>query len=199
MDEWIRWAVASIIGILGILVGRTWERHEHRVQKDRDLLKKLLEFLPSDGDTIRFLREQDFSGEFDGEFIHKLSRLWNCRTQPDFFFLNNKLENLRAQLFAALNIFLSESAQKASPKDGADYLSVPKPHEILERRFAHLLNRRKWGELSQEEQTEIDSRLERIRINAEIDFQETTSTLNKQASQIVQIYDELIRESRIIL
>jgi hypothetical protein len=199
MDEWIRWAVASIIGILGILVGRTWERHDHRVQKDRDLLKKFLEFLPSDGDTIMFLRQQDFGGEFNREFILKLARLRTCETQPDFFFLNKKLEDLRVQLFAALNAFLSESAQKVSAKDNPDYYSVSKPHEVLQHRSVHLLDGRRWADLSQEERTEINSQLEIIRVKAEDDFKETTRTLNIQASRIVQIYDELIRESRIIL
>lgn len=201
MDEWIRWAVTTIVGILGILVGRTWEKYDRNVQKDRDLLKKLLESLPIESDTIRFLREQDFGGEFEREFIRNISHSWkNAGVQPDFFFLNRKLENLRSQLFDAIDQFLSESGQKTfTLHDDTNYLRVPKPHEAVERYFSYLLGDRSWAELSQNEQIEIDSQLETIRAKAESDYHETVRNLNIKASKIVKIYDELIRESRKIL
>ena len=43
MDDVLQWAITTIVGILGIIGGRIWQKYDRRVEKDKitlDLLHK---------------------------------------------------------------------------------------------------------------------------------------------------------------
>lgn len=46
--EFLQWAIPVVVGILGILAGRAWQRHDRNIEKDKEIYTKILEILPHD-------------------------------------------------------------------------------------------------------------------------------------------------------
>ena len=201
MDELIRWTITTIVGILGLLVGRSWEKHDHNREKDRELLKELLELLPSGGDTISFLREQDFGGDFERKYIRVLDRLWLERKRPDFFFLDKRLETLRVQLFQELGDFHRLIGKETFVNDfDQDYAQIPKTQEVRVDSMKHLIGPdRSWANISSREQEEIILQAATIANEWEEKRQQVSNGLNTAANKFIDTYDKLIRRSREIL
>lgn len=54
----LQWAITTIVGILGIMAGRVWGRHDRIAQKDKEIYAKILELLPHD--NLLFFKQHDF-------------------------------------------------------------------------------------------------------------------------------------------
>lgn len=39
--DWLQWAITTIVGILGIIAGRAWERYDRIAQKDKEIYTKI--------------------------------------------------------------------------------------------------------------------------------------------------------------
>ncbi len=201
MDELIRWTITTIVGILGLLVGKSWEKHDHNREKDRELLKEILELLPSGGDTISFLREQDFGGDFERKHLRVLDRLWLERKRPDFFFLDKRLEILRVQLFQELSNFHALIGKETFVNDfDHDYAQIPKTQEVRAESIKHLIGPdRSWSDIPPKEQKEIIHNAATMADEWETKRQQISNELNTTANKLIATYDKLIRKSREIL
>ncbi len=60
MSDWIQWCITTIIALVGIFVGRYWERHDHSLAKDRETLTRLKKDLPYQ--VIKAISDHDFNG-----------------------------------------------------------------------------------------------------------------------------------------
>jgi hypothetical protein len=94
MENWIQFAITTIVAILGILAGRAWERYDLKLKKDREILTDILNLLPPNSDVVYFLRKHDFGDDFSREFMKPIKTLINYSNRPDFFFLDKRIENL---------------------------------------------------------------------------------------------------------
>ena len=116
IPAWVYWSITTgislIVGILGTLVGRSWQRHDNKVAKDKETLSKLIQILPSDG-IIFYIRTRDFGLPFSHNvFISMDDFMDNC-SRPEFFFIDKKLELLRKQLLKCIDDFDSRLAQES--------------------------------------------------------------------------------------
>ena len=91
MDN-LQWAITTIVGILGVLVGRTWKKHDYRAKKDKETLKKIHKILPENSPSIDFFQNHDFGSPFERELLLPFFNLLRLLEQPNFFFLNKKIE-----------------------------------------------------------------------------------------------------------
>jgi len=92
---------------------------------DRVLFSKIRELLPSDSDTISFLKDTDLEGSFELELLKGLHRFvwyWN---NPEFEFMDAELESRLANLFEAAHDFLESVALNTFPCTG-----LPRRNEI---------------------------------------------------------------------
>ncbi|WP_123567262.1 hypothetical protein [Pseudomonas vranovensis] len=93
---------------------------------DRELLKKLLIDLPSNGRSIVFLRDHDLGGSFNQTNLDEIEKFvldWNCVERK---FLNGDLEEKREILWSAFNKFNSKLAMNAYDLHGGPmYSCIP--------------------------------------------------------------------------
>ena len=104
--------------------GSTVASVEH-TNMDRVLFSKIRELLPSDSDTISFLKDTDLEGSFELELLKGLHRFvwyWN---NPEFEFMDAELESRLANLFEAAHDFLESVALNTFPCTG-----LPRRNEI---------------------------------------------------------------------
>ena len=55
MSDWLQWAITTIVGILGIFIGRTWENRDRKLKKDSETFKILQDEFPEDRPSFFFL------------------------------------------------------------------------------------------------------------------------------------------------
>ncbi len=92
---------------------------------DKALFSKIREMLPSDSDTIGFLRDHDLANSFELELLKRLHRLEEFYALPEAEFMDAELESLRADLCSAAKDFLFGVARNTFPRAG-----LPRRNEI---------------------------------------------------------------------
>jgi len=108
MPEWAIGLLAVIVAIVSFLWGRVWTLSDKRMKKDQDLINRFRQVLPSDGNTITYLlKKHDFRNKFERELLAPIDTLAYFLEQPDSYFLNKGLENLRRGLIQELSNFQS--------------------------------------------------------------------------------------------
>jgi hypothetical protein len=188
MDNWLQWAITTIIAVLAILAGRAWERYDRRSKKDKELFDKIIEIVPADSDSLLFLRGHDFAGLYHRDQIKPIRELGVLLGQPGFFFLNKELENIRRKLHHEIESFLAYLSTKAFRSETLpDSYGLVSPHESADLRIQR---RRYMGEpLSKEEENRLHGELRR-------DFETDRNNLNNFAEKISGLYDELMIAAR---
>lgn len=127
--DFLQWAITTIVGILGIIIGRAWQKHDRNNQKDKEVLDELVAIL---GETVLYCRHEDFGSIFDWDRLEGIHKFNNACERPNFIFLDNKLEKLRKQLIESLNNFHHELARHSfrEPIVGSREARIPKEHEF---------------------------------------------------------------------
>ena len=85
--EWLQWAITTIVGVLGLVAGRAWERYDRKLKKDQNLIDKIHNVMPIDSETLALLRDHDFGTWFERKLLNPLHDLENLLNQPSYFFL----------------------------------------------------------------------------------------------------------------
>jgi hypothetical protein len=102
------------------------KRTEGQRSVDRELLKKLLTDLPSNGRSLTFLRDHDLGGSFNQTNLDEIEEFvmnWSCVERK---FLNEDLEEKRQSLWEALNKFNATLAMNAYDLHGGPmYSCIP--------------------------------------------------------------------------
>lgn len=114
MSDWIQWGITTIIGILALLGGRYWGKHDRKIRHDKEVLDRILKAMPGNG-SIKFIKEKDFRGSYSPETLDDLDKLFNLNNLPEIIFLDKKLENLRKKLVDDSNEFDSFLASNSFP------------------------------------------------------------------------------------
>jgi hypothetical protein len=111
----LQWAITTVVGILGIIVGRVWQKHDRTLEKDKITFTRTLEMLPSQSGAIFFLRTHDFGSAFEPiEDLKELRAFRDHCSRPEFFYLDKELEGLRKNLLDSFNEFDDRLAAEAS-------------------------------------------------------------------------------------
>ncbi|MBE7536277.1 MAG: hypothetical protein HS124_11170 [Anaerolineales bacterium] len=144
----LQWAITTAVGILGILVGRAWQRRDKNNQKDKEILDEITKLL--DKDTISYCRQQNFTGAFDWDRLVGLNKFIEACEHSSFYFLDKRLEKLRKQLLETATGFYRELSLNSFREDQVDsrWARIPKDREFgnekeyysLERKLNNLAN-----------------------------------------------------------
>lgn len=104
--EITKWVITTIIGILGIFIGRRWVLNDKRNNKDKVTIGKFHEFFPKNK-MIDF-REYNFAQAVPYEMVDFLFDFRDRKSNyPDFIFLDKELENLRIEFINSIEDFLN--------------------------------------------------------------------------------------------
>lgn len=183
MDDGLIWAIGLIITILGIYAGRGWERYDRKLKKDQNLIDRILNILPVDGETLYFLRYHDFSAWFERKQLEPLRDLAVFLDQPANHFLKDDLEKKKIELRQTIDDFRTLVAQKTERHEVIKELQgLGSPENTIEKiRIRNGLT-----------PEEADKRLE-FAWNI---FVQTANELNEKSSEICDKYDILIISAR---
>jgi hypothetical protein len=107
----LQWALTTIVGVLGILAGRAWQKYDRNVQKDNEIYSKFLELLPHD--NLLFFKEQDFGGPFRRMQIKPINDFEQYCKRSDFLFIDSNLEKQRKDLLKNISNFRELYVQEA--------------------------------------------------------------------------------------
>ncbi|MBI5298488.1 MAG: hypothetical protein HY869_23670 [Chloroflexi bacterium] len=181
MDQWLQWAITTIVGILGILAGRFWERFDRRSEKDRGLITKIAGIVPIDSKSLMALRENAYANPYNREDLESLWKLEKLLSQPSNFFLDNKLENNKLDLLEAIRDFhhFITDDRFISQKDLETYF-IEYPDEVVNKEEL-----RQDGRFSEEE---ISQTIEEDRNN----FSRTENMLLSLSKSVCDKYDALM-------
>jgi hypothetical protein len=114
--DFLQWGIPIIVTILGILIGRTWQKYDKASEKDKKTISIIAESLSEE--TLYFLKNHNFGSAFKYEKLNGLFEFVYLEEKPDFFFLNKSLEKLRVELFENIKSFLNTCAEKAHEQYG---------------------------------------------------------------------------------
>jgi len=131
MADWLQWGITTIIGIIALLGGRFWGKHDRKTDHDKKILDELLKIMPGDR-TIQFIREKDFRGSFFLDQLDDLDDLFIQKNRKEFMFIDKELEKKRQKLVEIsdeFNVFLAKSS---FPKDfqGRRMNQIPQENEF---------------------------------------------------------------------
>ena len=84
----------SFLGMLLSLIGFDYR---NKRQKDRTLLEKFLEVLPSDSDVVQFLKKHDMGYSVELSYLLLLGQIKDQWRAPDKEFQVVRLERLKTQ------------------------------------------------------------------------------------------------------
>jgi len=157
---------------------------EH-LKLDQELFIKIRTMLPGDG-VILEVRNHDYGGSFERKIHQPLYRFLDFCDLPDCEFLDVDLEGLRAKLFDATLQFTHAVGRMTFPED-----KNPGWNRIPRDPFDDLETLRFYSERA-ESNEEFDRLVQEQRMRIKSMQQE----LNQLATQLVEIYDELIRLGR---
>ncbi len=107
----LQWAVTTIVGILGILVGREWAKRDRNIGRDKETFNNLLKIMPSNG-SILFLRHKDYGGVFRLDRLDDLMHFTDASERPEFSFIDKNLEKLRRKLLSEVQKFRKAISEK---------------------------------------------------------------------------------------
>lgn len=180
MDTWIQWVVNVIVALAGIFAGRFWEKNDRQIKKDRELIEKIITFIPVGGKAIYFFREHNFENQYLAENTKPFSELRRLLNQPNCFFINKKLEENRQELKEELIKFENLIAIEvfASERNNG-YVGVDNPYNIV--RYMNQEKTKRGEVISDETEEHVMSH-----------HKETVDRLNQLSSNICDIYDSLI-------
>lgn len=130
MSDWIQWIITTIVGIVGVFIGRYWQKLDYSRDKDKDTLARLDKYLPFE--TVKYIREHDFGGSFPNTIFDELRRFHEESKNPDFIFLNRELEKNRKKLVDLTQEFQNLIALNSFPVENPnlDYNKIPQSHEF---------------------------------------------------------------------
>lgn len=139
MNDWIQWGISLIVGILGVFIGREWEKRDRKATYDRETLKKLQELLPSET-AIFLIRETDFGGAFSQEIFHDFNHFIDYCDEPGFLFLHRELEELRLDLLRKVEHFNDRLSIESFPlSTNVEFSRIKAPHEYSDPKKFHEL------------------------------------------------------------
>lgn len=110
---------------------------------DRLLFAELRAILPSDGGSIRFLRDQNFAGwSFRESELSGFRDYLSVASKPDFEFMDAELESLRAVLTDNVRQFLLDIAVNTWHTHRDEFIAVPEEWEHEQpKRFHEVVKR----------------------------------------------------------
>lgn len=106
--------ITSIISIFTLFIGRYWGFHDLQINHDKEVLKRILECLPSNG-SILFIREHDFGESFIVDELNDFFKFEALSKRPEVLFLDNRIEVFRIDLQQNINKFISLTAVNTFP------------------------------------------------------------------------------------
>ena len=113
MENWIQWVVNALIAFIGVISGWNLKKYNNKILQDKKTINKLDEYLPYK--TIKFIHEHDFGGAYRIEHIQNIEIFLENAKNPEFFFLDKKLENLKIKLIKLLYEFVHLLAGNSNP------------------------------------------------------------------------------------
>ena len=109
-------------------------------EADKKVLRDFMETVPSNG-SIRFLRDNDFGGSFELDYLHEIRAFVYGRNGPEHEFLDPVLEAARNQFWKAGKALLNALAVNTFPTSREGLQSVPRDwHEDSPQRFARAVS-----------------------------------------------------------
>lgn len=127
----IKWGITTVVGILGIIIGRYWVKLDKRNLTDLETLRVLEGYLPYD--KMQHIETYDFGDAFDFDRHLFLHNFYNERTNPRFIFINKNLENNKISLFDSVNNFLQFIGLNTQPSDNPTTIILKVPYETPDR------------------------------------------------------------------
>jgi hypothetical protein len=165
--EFLQWAIPIVVGILGVLAGRAWQRHDRNVEKDKEVHAKILEILPHE--SLLFFKRHDFSGSFNKSQVRPIRELvFECE-RADFIYIDSMLERQRMKLRTSIQNFIQIYYQEVFDFDS------PEPNSV----------RVRYPEDFRDEQARENFSREAI-----------TSKLNELADTVWENYENLLKTAR---
>lgn len=137
METWLQWIITPLVGIVGILIGREWEKKDRKNAKDMKTLELILKIIPSDG-SIEYIRQKDFGSYFDVNKLSDIADFLDKSSYPELSFINKDLEKIRHDLIKYSDQFYSELGLKSwrVEKRGMEHISrIQCPEEVGIERF----------------------------------------------------------------
>jgi hypothetical protein len=193
IPEWIQWIIATLIAVVSIFIGRYWGLHDRKRKKDQELLDKIKQALPSDGNTVSYLlKKHDFRTQYDSDYFKPLFSLERLLNIPDSFFLDRKLEKLRKNLSNKLRTFINIEKQYVFTSKGKPgYYEIASAEEIFQGMRSGM---ERPGELSDQDEFQETYR------KAREQYENTAEKLNTAASELLAAYNKLlIKAHQVIL
>lgn len=138
----LQWAITTVVGILGILIGRAWQKHDRNNQKDKEILDEIMKLL--DDNTLSYCRGQNFAGTFDWERLTGLRKFMDACEHPRFYFLDKRLETIRKHLENAVIHFYRQLGLHSFQEDriGSTQARIAKDREFENIEEYHLLEKK---------------------------------------------------------
>ncbi len=111
--------IPIIVGILGIFIGREWQKHDWKRTEDKNTITKIINLLPSTG-SIYYIWQEDFGNAFAVDSLKDLFKVCDNISNPELIFMNRDLEKIRKALFNSVKIFTTDLGQMSRPSGGSD-------------------------------------------------------------------------------
>jgi hypothetical protein len=192
MADWvdITLAVLATVGSAGgFLFGRYWKLNDLKRQKDQELIDKIKQILPNNGNTVSYLlRQHDFRGPFESDLlapIHSLESFLN--NDPESYFLNKKLKKLRINLLESIHAFLRLEANNVDvSNNNPKYFAIASEEENLKKKHFGWQN---------QESIPSDVEMRDARNEAWEQFENTAEELNSAATRVLDSYTNLLRKA----
>lgn len=109
--------------ILGPLLKMIGYDYKNKRAKDKELLTKFLETLPSDSASINMLKDTDMGEPIFSEHFGPLNSIVELWERPDKIFQVNKLEKLKKEFIKSLKQFLIEYSKRSAGQSGG-FISI---------------------------------------------------------------------------
>lgn len=123
--EVIKWAITTLIGIIGMIIGRCWVKRDKKQSIDTAIYHRIISLLPYYG--MEYIRTYDFGGTIDAEshrFLHTFAAEMN---NIENIFINSKIEEKKKNLMRSVNSFLGLLGEYTTPVNvsGRHFIVVP--------------------------------------------------------------------------
>lgn len=99
---------------LDMLVSLVSFDYINKRKKDKELLALFLQILPTNSNSVIFLKEHDMGDPMPFSYLQPLNTIRAEWIAPDKEFCVKKLEKMKRHFISKLNIFLSEFAQRSA-------------------------------------------------------------------------------------